>query len=214
MRAKEYRKKPVVIEAVQWTGENMGEILGFFGGAAMREGQDIIIGTLEGEMRAMPGDWIIKGVKGEFYPCKPDIFAATYEDASGPSAPPAHPAIDYEDDALDGVLFRFWCRAASYPGGWPSAVAKAIQNEQAAEGYGSPSTYRRALMKLAHEKGVNLPHPNQGVSLRITGPNSDGEYWLHLKNGNGPQSGGINLGSERRSMIVSALLKAAAGGAA
>ncbi len=50
-----------------------------------------------------------------------------------------------------------------------------------------------------------------GVSLRITGPNSDGEYWLHLKGGNGPE-GGINLGSERRGMIVSALLKAAAGG--
>ena len=62
MTIREYRKKPVVIEAVQWTGENMGVILGFFGGAALREGQDIIIGTLEGEMRARPGDWIIKGV--------------------------------------------------------------------------------------------------------------------------------------------------------
>lgn len=169
MKAKEYRKKPVVIEAVQWTGENMGDILSFFGGAALREGQDIIIGTLEGEMRAMPGDWIIKGVKGEFYPCKPDIFAATYEDASGPSARPAQPVMDDEDDALDGVLFRFWCRAASYPGGWPSAVAKAIQIEQATEGYGSPATYRRALMKLAHEKGVNLPRPDDSAGPRKPG---------------------------------------------
>ena len=49
------------------------------------------------------------------------------------------------------------------------------------------------------------------VSLRITGPNADGEYWLHLKNGNGPESAGINLGGEHRGMTVSALLRAAAG---
>ena len=85
MKAKEYRKKPVVIEAVQWTGENMGDILGFFGGAALREGQDIIIGTLEGEMRAVPGDWIIRGVKGEHYPIKDEIFRETYEPTSQPA---------------------------------------------------------------------------------------------------------------------------------
>lgn len=57
-----YRKKPVVIEAYQTDTE-------------------VVIQTLEGTMRANPGDWIITGVKGEKYPCKPDIFEATYERA-------------------------------------------------------------------------------------------------------------------------------------
>lgn len=48
-------------------------------GEIRRDGDFIYIGTLEGEMCAAPGDWIIRGVKGEIYPCKPDIFAATYE---------------------------------------------------------------------------------------------------------------------------------------
>lgn len=80
-----YRKKPVVIEAVQYLNnserDNWEEIHNFVGG--VRRGNDsrpfIEIETLEGVMRAYPNDWIIKGVKGEFYPCKPDIFEATYE---------------------------------------------------------------------------------------------------------------------------------------
>jgi hypothetical protein len=78
-----FRKKPVVIEAVQWTGTNADEVLGLAlaQGSVRRErfGGGLAIDTLEGTMRANKGDWIIKGVKGEFYPCKPDIFAATYE---------------------------------------------------------------------------------------------------------------------------------------
>jgi hypothetical protein len=82
-----YRKKPVVIDAVQWTGANVDEVLGFIltKGEARRGLTDqnvILIDTLEGTMRADKGDWIIRGVKGEFYPCKPDIFAATYEPAA------------------------------------------------------------------------------------------------------------------------------------
>lgn len=75
----QYRKKPVVIEAVQYVGPNFEEMEKFVGGdAEFRDGQ-LIIATLEGAMKASIGDFIIKGVKGEFYPCKPDIFAATYE---------------------------------------------------------------------------------------------------------------------------------------
>lgn len=74
-----YRKKPVVIEAVQWLGENHNEVTKFQGGCAEYEGGKVIIQTLEGEMRASIGDWVIKGINGEFYPCKPDIFEKTYE---------------------------------------------------------------------------------------------------------------------------------------
>jgi hypothetical protein len=79
-----FRKKPVVIEALQFTSTNWYEIGAFAGkkaGIAHKTGEpDVcLIKTLEGEMRASKGDWIIKGVKGEFYPCKPDIFQQTYE---------------------------------------------------------------------------------------------------------------------------------------
>lgn len=78
-----FRKKPVVIEAVQWTGENVQEIMDFMAwrNAAHDDRTGLMIHTLEGNHHANPGDWIIKGVKGEFYPCKPDIFAATYDPA-------------------------------------------------------------------------------------------------------------------------------------
>ena len=92
-----YRKLPVVIEAVQFDGTDKGlsSVIRFIGGAEngtpvnagvywSRDSKDFIkwefqFKTLEGTMTASPGDWIIKGVRGEFYPCKPDIFAATYE---------------------------------------------------------------------------------------------------------------------------------------
>lgn len=104
-----YRKKPVVIEAALFDGSLVGE--SFDGGTVMlgtcpqwfpavvrevsrepvsgelRENEivafddSLYIGTLEGIHRAKPGDWIIRGAKGEMYPCKPDIFAATYEAA-------------------------------------------------------------------------------------------------------------------------------------
>ena len=78
-----YRKKPVVIEAVQFTGKNKPEIAKFVGINPMEWSNHpevgIAIDTLEGTITARPKDWIIKGVKGEFYPCKPDIFEATYE---------------------------------------------------------------------------------------------------------------------------------------
>ena len=81
-----FRKKPVVIEAVQWSGKNSAEIEAFVGSPQrwetwkqFEEWSEIRIPTLEGTMVATKGDWIVKGVKGEFYPCKPDIFEATYE---------------------------------------------------------------------------------------------------------------------------------------
>ena len=87
-----YRKKPIIIEAVQWLGNNRLEISEFttgpsptgLGGSTFKNGSEHLrIHTLEGVMEAAPGDWIIRGVKGEFYPCKPDIFEMTYEAVDG-----------------------------------------------------------------------------------------------------------------------------------
>lgn len=85
-----FRKKPVEIEAWQFEAPNFMAQPKWFGHAMMsgkilyRAGEQpyYIIDTLEGKMRADPGDWIIRGVKGELYPCKPDIFAATYDPIS------------------------------------------------------------------------------------------------------------------------------------
>ena len=88
-----FRKKPVVIEAVQFKNINRDEVQQFVGKELKQEIESdtayeagmgasissLTIPTLEGDMKAMPNDWIIKGVKGEFYPCKPDIFEKSYE---------------------------------------------------------------------------------------------------------------------------------------
>ncbi len=92
---KRYRKKPVVIEAMQLVEGNWREVCEWVNAHAEQVDPprptaylpsgpecDICIVTLEGDHRAVPGDYIIRGVAGEFYPCKPDIFAATYEEAT------------------------------------------------------------------------------------------------------------------------------------
>jgi hypothetical protein len=82
-----YTKKPVTIDAIQWTGTNKDEIRDFCGESCIFNNirinkvkfkEALLIGTLEGIMEASIGDYIIKGIKGEFYPCKPDIFELTY----------------------------------------------------------------------------------------------------------------------------------------
>lgn len=102
-----FRKKPVVIEAVQWTGENLLEVIRHtrqhasaahwkweeYEDLVRREGLKIF--TIEGPLMASIGDWIIKDVKGECYPCKPDIFMATYEAADRMM----HPTMKDREDA-------------------------------------------------------------------------------------------------------------------
>jgi hypothetical protein len=82
MSVKKYRKKPIVIEALQVSEINIKECYDFCSDImkAHTVPLELFIGTLEGLMRADVGDWIIKGVNGEFYPCKPDIFDKTYEE--------------------------------------------------------------------------------------------------------------------------------------
>ena len=89
-----FTKKPVTIEAIQWTGKNLRDVITFTDGhpdnweayrdLVARDGLKIY--TLEGNLLANVGDWIIRGVKGEYYPCKPDIFEATYSPEVAPMA--------------------------------------------------------------------------------------------------------------------------------
>src|SRR5690606_4021676 len=96
-----FRKKPVEVEAIQYRRDDVAQC------AAIHEFLDytehepeagvcgvspICIDTLEGQMELSPGDWVIKGVAGEFYPCKPDIFAATYEPVDEPPAKEPEPS--------------------------------------------------------------------------------------------------------------------------
>lgn len=89
---KKYRKKPLIIEAIQWNGKNFDECMNFMGETcgnkiAYEEYEEqciswgeITIHKIDRDMTASKGDYIIKGVDGEFYPCKPDIFEKTYEE--------------------------------------------------------------------------------------------------------------------------------------
>ena len=102
---KKYRKKPVIIEAIQWDGKNLVDVSAFLYNKTHKEalkeinssdisckiwddyesiviGEGLTIDTLEGRMKADIGDYIIKGVNGEFYPCKSYIFAKTYEEVT------------------------------------------------------------------------------------------------------------------------------------
>lgn len=75
-----YEKRPVRIQAVQWNGENVKELMDFLNwrNASHDDQSGFVIHTLEGNMQATVGDYIIKGLSGEYYPCKEDIFLASY----------------------------------------------------------------------------------------------------------------------------------------
>lgn len=127
MSTDKFRKKPVVIEAFQLPAAGDSDAERFLAWAdkvgfenwnsARDEGLDIE--TLEGVMRADPGDWVIKGVKGEFYPCKPDIFAATYEKADSPAR------YGFDDPAMNIAQKIMECRATAFVDDWPDVRLKA-----------------------------------------------------------------------------------------
>jgi hypothetical protein len=116
-----FRKRPVVVDAIQWAGTNIDEVREFtklanviiedkIGSSADGNGYPqryikIVIITLEGAMSVSEGDWIIRGVKGEFYPCKPDIFEQTYEkvvNATLKGAAQNNPPLLYKSDITIG----------------------------------------------------------------------------------------------------------------
>lgn len=116
----QFRKKAIVIEAFRWTGGPDQEEAPVWAVDAIKNGiitvqpGRLTIKTLEGEMQAAVGDWIIRGVKGELYPCKPDIFSATYECAEIDLD-----AADFSDALMwlkDGqpVMRRGWNGAGQY----------------------------------------------------------------------------------------------------
>ena len=92
----------------------------------------VIITTLEGEMHASPGDWIIKGVQGEFYPCKPDIFEATYQkpDAASFRARPQEPGLSKEwlDELIEDTTRRFIADAKEPLSTWAIHLARVGMN--------------------------------------------------------------------------------------
>jgi hypothetical protein len=107
-----YRKKPVVIEAIQYTGNNIVEIIKFMQERANGDKSrylryntkkgEYFIPTLEGEHKLTEGDYVICGIKGEFYPCKPDIFEQTYEKADSENfTPRSKECIQYISDTTE-----------------------------------------------------------------------------------------------------------------
>jgi hypothetical protein len=122
----QFRKKPVVIEATQWFNHGDHPLVERYD--PQKGGRDIKglgpygwVKTLEGGHIVSPGDWIIKGVKGEFYPCKPDIFAATYE-----AALTALPVVDPGPDSLEREI---QAKANKAPRVTPDALKAEIVSE-------------------------------------------------------------------------------------
>lgn len=151
VRGDTYRKKPVVIEAIQWTGGNL-ETLKSWGAPstilAATNGQCLIIGTLEDGPTseavhvASLNDWIIRGVKGEFYPCKPDVFEITYEPEAKPSPLPNTQELVPQD-----IAHTLWYRG--------SRLHFELKNALALH----PEIWHTAGLQRRGSTGTSLPLP-------------------------------------------------------
>lgn len=134
----QYRKRPVIIEAEQFTQARLEAYL--FDKSPLPPGLEVVqsnyhpgdrkvwgftagIRTLEGFMTADIGDWIITGVKGEHYPCKPDIFAATYEPADGPAQQDADKVDEWSKDAVHDLFKR---NCVDHPGNYEVTPGQAL----------------------------------------------------------------------------------------
>lgn len=171
-----FTKKPVTIDAILWTGENVKEVMDFlqWRNADHSAETGLVIRTLEGAMYASIGDYIIKGVKGEFYPCKPDIFAATYSPAVAPTEAAAMAATvpaEWLSDQVGGD-FDDMTSGQGYRKGW-NDCRKAMLAAQAPVA-GQPAEPPPAWEPLTRER------------LRaLTCERPERRYWLAPKDWDG-----------------------------
>lgn len=156
-----FRKKPVVIEAIQWTGDNSSEVLRFMFPDIEPDATASVetIQTLEGKLHVTVGDWIIRGVKGELYPCKPDIFAATYEPSE----------IESDESGYDPIHTYFGLSYSNYlvmprsvlqsmPRGWQVRFVAALNEIKAMFGHLlETSSYRVHLLGSDMETPIDDP---------------------------------------------------------
>ena len=109
-----FTKRPVTIEAIQLTQANADDVAAWCGGRIEYTHRVAFkIPTLEGEMEAQEGDWIICGVHGEFYHCKPDIFEATYQPAAEHTSPEQSDITDAEVEAAAEAVCEWDCQHLS-----------------------------------------------------------------------------------------------------
>ncbi len=182
----QYRKKPIVIDAFQFDGsyESVACVIAvtsaarWFGEGHSGRPPCVEIQTLEGTMTAMPGDWIIRGVKGEFYPCKPDIFAATYEPVAAPAAAPA-PA---QADLLRCPFCGGGPEMLNGDGRWSQVGCKSC----AASGPEFPDNDQKAIQ--GWNRRTSAPAQAEGWQQIATVPTDGRRYllWFTLSNYIGP----------------------------
>jgi len=165
--AESFRKKPVVIQALRIESRSFDHLQAavcWIGDKAYHDGEAVYIYTLEGKMQADVGDWIIRGVKGEHYPCKPDIFAMTYEPAQSPDEPPLCAVCDHLEELHEpfNLQHKFLAKedARSAPEPAPQharvlALELALQNYMDAVLHADKATLVSAI-GAAHTEAVKL----------------------------------------------------------
>jgi len=167
-----YRKKPVVIEAIQWNGSMDGmleinkhwPLLDTTGTTTNKDTHTVFmwnIRTLEGQHRVGVGDYIIKGVKGEFYPCKPDIFAMTYESALAVSAPTqARPLADAARIEYENYFHKI--KATCSFDVWLYAFEKGAASKIA-----NPQPAPAPWVRLTDDDIYAIPWPRSVLGMRV-----------------------------------------------
>lgn len=192
-----FRKKPVVIDAVQWDGENIKQVMDFMAwrNAEHDERHGLSIRTLEGTHHAAIGDYIIKGVQGEFYPCKPDVFALTYEPVGQPLC---GLKIEIDTSEVDAALEKVEALGKAYRG--PQLLSgtvsvEAVQGFTAGYAIDPLESAIELIVRMMDERMASdrSPSLNVGVMLmghleellaeqlrRVTDPDKDATLVSHL----------------------------------
>ena len=180
MSVKQYSKKPVIIDAIQWTGKNYVEIFDFCDKSYMND-SELRIQTLEGSMIASIGDFIIKGIKGEFYPCKEDIFNLTYDLVEENKNPlfqkslhntTANEATKNGQDGSwgDGDTFKLISKASSESEGWMKSTkampaGSSVVVQVTTQQRNSDGTYAVAEALTTVPNAIIAEHIDNGVVI-------------------------------------------------